>query len=76
MSIDASSVQVVLSWLPGYIWDRGTIRSTGSAMPPTMHLDKNGEVICYAKPIFAHGATIGLFLKMSGIKAAVERGQI
>lgn len=76
MSIDANSVQVVLSWLPGYIWDRGTIRSTGSAIPPTMHLHENGEVICYAKPIFTHGATVGLFLKLSGIKAAVERGQV
>ena len=76
MSLDASSAQVVLSWLPGYMWDRGTIRSTGSAIPPTMHLREDGEIICYTRPIFREGPTVGLFLKMSGIKAAVERGEI
>ena len=76
MEIDANSTQVILSWLPGYAWDRGTIRSTGSAISPTFHLREDGEIICYARPIFREGPTVGLFLKMSGIKAAVERGEI
>jgi len=67
-------VQVVLSWLPGYMYDRGTLRSTGSALTPTMHLREDGEIMVYCRPIFREGATVGLFLKMSGIAAAVERG--
>ncbi len=30
--------------------------------------------MCYVRPIFEDGPTVGLFLKMSGIKDAVERG--
>lgn len=70
------TVQVVLSWLPGYMWDRGTLRSTGAAIPPTQHLREDGEVMVYCRPIFREGPTVGLFLKMSGIKAAVERGEV
>ena len=69
-------MQVVLSWLPGYIYDRGTLRSTGAALPPTMHLREDGEIMVYVRPIFREGPTVGLFLKMSGIKAAVERGEV
>ena len=69
-------MQVVLSWLPGYMYDRGTLRSTGAALKPTMHLREDGEVMVYCRPIFREGPTVGLFLKMSGIKAAVDRGEI
>lgn len=69
-------MQAVLSWLPGYMWDRGTLRSTGAALSPTQHLREDGEVMVYVRPFFRGGATVGLFLKMSGIKAAVERGEI
>ena len=69
-------VQVVLSWLPGYLYDRGTLRSTGAAIPPTMHLRDDGEIMVYCRPFFREGPTVGLFLKMSGITAAVERGDI
>lgn len=68
-------VQAVLSWLPGYIYIGGTLRTTGGALPPTFHLREDGEVMVYVRPIFENGAKIGLFLKMSGVKAAVERGQ-
>ena len=30
----------------------------------------------YCRPFFREGPTVGLFLKMSGIQAAVERGEI
>ena len=56
------------------MWDRGSLKSTGSAIPPTMHMREDGEIMCYTRPIFREGATVGLFLKMSGITAAVERG--
>lgn len=69
-------MKVVLSWLPGYIYVDGTLKSAGEAIPPTFHLRKDGEIICYAKPLFEGGANVGLFLKMSGIKDAVKRGEI
>lgn len=67
-------MQAILSWLPGYIYLNGTLKSTGSAIPPTFHMREDGELVAYVRPIFAHGPTVGLFLPMSGVKAAVERG--
>ena len=69
-------MQVILSWLPGYYWTHGTLKTTGAAIPPTFHLRDDGEIMAYVRPIFTHGATVGLFLKLSGIKAAVERGEV
>jgi hypothetical protein len=66
--------QAVLSWLPGYMYSNGTLQTTGGAIPPTFHLREDGEIMCYVRPIFEDGPTVGLFLKMSGIKDAVERG--
>ena len=68
-------VQVILSWLPGYFYDRGSLRSTGSAIPPTMHMRNDGEIMVYVRPFFRCGPTVGLFLKMSGIEAAIKRGE-
>ena len=67
-------MEVILSWLPGYMFVKGTLKTTGAAIPPTFHMREDGEIMAYVRPIFTHGATVGLFLKMSGIKAAVERG--
>ena len=53
----------------------GTLKSTGGAIPPTFHMRKDGEIMAYVRPIFREGPTVGLFLKMSGVKAAVERGE-
>lgn len=69
-------MQAVLSWLPGYLWTGSTVKSTGGAIPPTFHMREDGEMMCYVRPVFREGATVGLFLKMSGIKAAVERGEV
>ena len=66
--------QAVLSWLPGYMYVDGTLRTTGGAIPPTFHLRADGEIMAYVRPVFEDGPQIGLFLKMSGIKDAVERG--
>lgn len=52
----------------------GTLKTTGGAIPPTFHLREDGEVMVYVRPFFIEGPTVGLFLKMSGIKSAVERG--
>ncbi len=75
MEHDVKKVQAVLSWLPGYVWAFGTLKTTGAAIPPTMHMNKEGETIVYVRPIFEDGATVGLFLKKSGIEAAVRAGK-
>lgn len=70
-------MQVVLSWLPGYMFDGQHLRSTGSAIPPTQHLDpKNGEVRYYVRPLFRDGATIGMFVRRKGIVDAINSGKV
>lgn len=69
--------QVVLSYLPGYMWVNGTLKSTGVAIPPTQHMDpETGDIKFYVRPIFSHGPTVGLFVKRSGIIRSIEEGQI
>jgi hypothetical protein len=68
-------MQVILSWLPGYMFDGQRLVSTGSAVPPTMHINPlNGEVRYYCRPIFTHGPTVGLYVRHSGILRAIEEG--
>ena len=74
MNSNVCNVQTFLSWLPGYYYHCGTIKSTGSAIPPSMHMREDGETMVYVRPHFTHGPTVGLFLKLSGIKEAVARG--
>ena len=76
MTYDVKEIQVVLSWLPGYSWSYGTLRSTGAAIPPSSHMDmETGEIVYYVRPIFREGATVGLFLKRSGIEKALSEGK-
>ena len=68
-------VQVVLSWLPGYIWDGHNLTSTGGAIRPTQHINPaNGEIRYYCRPIFRDGPTVGLYVRKKGIQEAIERG--
>lgn len=69
--------QVVLSYLPGYMWSRNTLLSTGIAIPPTQHMDRNtGDVKFYVRPLFPYGSSIGMFVSRKGLLNAIERGQI
>jgi len=59
------------------MYANGTIKPTGGGVvPPSMFMREDGELMVYVRPIFSCGATVGLFLKLSGIKAAVEKGII
>lgn len=70
-------VQAVLSWLPGYFFDGHRLRSTGNAVPPTMHVNpENGEVRYYCRPIFTCGANVGMYVRHQGIVDAIARGQV
>lgn len=69
--------QVVLSYLPGYMWSHGTLLSTGAAIPPTQHMDKKtGDIKFYVRPLFPCGSSIGMFISKKGITSAIERGQV
>lgn len=60
--------QVVLDFLPGYMFDGSKVVSTGVAIPPTQFIDKNtGEVKYYVRPIFGIGQPIGLYVRHKGI---------
>lgn len=77
MNFDPNKVQVVLSYLPGYMWSNGQLHSTGTAIPPTQHINpKNGEPTWYCRPIFTYGATVGLYIKHQGIVDAIARGDV
>jgi len=40
-----------------------------------MHINpENGEVRYYCRPIFSHGATVGLYIRHDGIVDALKRG--
>jgi hypothetical protein len=66
----------VLGFLPGYYWTGSTLKSTGSALPPTQHMDpETGEVIYYVKPYFDGGPTVGLYIKRSGLMRAIAEGR-
>ena len=68
-------MQAVLSWLPGYFFDGNQLVSTGSAIPPSMHINPvNGEMRYYVRPIFTHGATVGMYVRHQGIVDAIARG--
>lgn len=66
-------VSKVLGFLPGYMWVGGTLRSTGIAIPPTQHIDEEtGDTLFYVRPLFDGCATIGMFVRRSGIIRAIE----
>lgn len=70
-------MQVILSWLPGYMWDGHRLKSTGAALPPTQHMSQEtGEIMYYVRPIFTHGATVGLFLRHKGVAEAIDSGKV
>ena len=70
-------MQVVLSWLPGYMWNGSQLVSTGNALPPTQHFDpETGEIKYYCRPLFRGGATVGLFVRRAGILEAIASGKV
>ena len=68
--------QVILGFLPGYMWSQGTLQSTGAAIPPSQHLDEEtGDIRFYVRPIFTHGASVGMFVSRKGILEAIDKGE-
>ena len=60
--------QAILPFLPGYMFDGSTLKTTGATLPPTQHIHPTtGEVIYYVRPIFEHGSNVGMFIRRQGI---------
>jgi hypothetical protein len=69
--------QVILPFLPGYMFNGRTVLSTGVAIPPTQFIDQNtGETIYYVRPIFECGGVfVGMYIKHSGIVNWINSSQ-
>jgi hypothetical protein len=61
--------QVVIPFLPGYMFNGYSLESTGAALPPTQHIHPDtGEVIYYVRPLFAFsGPFVGMYIRHKGI---------
>ena len=61
--------QLVLPFLPGYMFDGDILVSTGTALTPTQHINPvNGEIVYYVRPIFENGgAFVGMYIRHNGI---------
>jgi predicted rRNA methylase YqxC with S4 and FtsJ domains len=60
--------QAIIDYLPGYMYNGRSLVSTGVALPPTQHINKEtGQLVYYVRPLFEHGATVGMFVKHQGI---------
>lgn len=61
----SENVQVILDFLPGYMWSFGNLKSTGASLPPTQHVNpKTGEPCYYVKPV---GWVCGAYIRRQGI---------
>ena len=60
--------QAILGYLPGYAFDGYRVISTGVALPPTQHINREtGELMYYVRPLFGEGPLIGLFVRHQGV---------
>jgi hypothetical protein len=60
--------QAILNYLPGYFFDGHRLVSTGAALPPTQHINKEtGQLMYYVRPLFCDGANVGMFVRHQGI---------
>jgi hypothetical protein len=68
--------QVILWFLPGYMFDGRRIVSTGAAIPATQHIDrKTGELMYYVRPLFDGMTNTGLFISHKGLVRALSEGR-
>lgn len=58
-------MQVVLDFLPGYMWDGKGLVSTGVSLAPTQHVNpRTGEPCYYVRPV---GWPCGAFIRYAGL---------
>lgn len=65
--------QVILDYLPGYMFDGARVVSTGSALPPTQHINRrNGEIMYYVRPLFDGQTNVGMFIRHKGVVDSIK----
>lgn len=58
-------MQAIIPFLPGYYWDGNNLRSTGTCLEPSQHVNPvNGEIRYYVKPM---GWSFSAFIRRNGI---------
>lgn len=66
--------QVILTFLPGYMWNGDTLVSTGVALPPTQHVNpRTGEVCFYVRPV---SWVCGAYIRRQGIIEYLDKWQL
>ena len=67
--------QVILSYLPGYMFDGHRVISTGVALEPTQFIhQETGELMYYVRPLFDGGRPIGMYIRHAGVVRSIEEG--
>jgi len=62
--------QVLIPFLPGYMWNGVNLESTGVALPPAQVINpENGEIRYYIKPI---GWVCSAYIRRNGILSYLE----
>lgn len=65
--------QVVLSYLPGYMFDGCRLVSTGIALKPTQFINReNGELMYYVRPLFDGGKPVGMYIRHKGVIESIR----
>lgn len=60
--------QVILGYLPGYMFDGYRLVSTGVALPPTQFIHpETGELMYYVRPLFDAGKPVGMYIRHKGV---------
>jgi hypothetical protein len=66
--------QVLLDYLPGYMFDGSKVVSTGAALPSSQFINREtGELMYYVRPLFQDGPAVGLFIRHDGVVSALEK---
>jgi hypothetical protein len=67
--------QIIVPFLPGYMFNGYVLESTGLAIKPTQHIHPDtGEIIYYVRPIFEHGgAFVGMYIRHKGLVDWMEK---
>jgi hypothetical protein len=65
--------QVILSYIPGYMFNGIRVVSTGVAIAPTQFIDKKtGKLMYYVRPFSEYGKPIGIYISHDGVLRSIE----
>lgn len=68
--------QVILSYLPGYMFDGRRVVSTGIALQPTQFVNREtGEIMYYVRPLFENGKPIGMYIRHNGVVNSIKENR-